>query len=122
MRSRRCDLLLPSVKKAIPSIARLVERTGSALLNQLKAHHTILCGQVTEQCVPHSALDAHIRHLEATVAEDAVAHIHAALAQTTLKMMHTNFANYRINSSLSEGGWPRTTTRPEGRSIHGGIR
>lgn len=36
----------------------------------------ILCGQVAGQCVLHSALDAHIRHLRVTVPEDALAHIH----------------------------------------------
>lgn len=60
------------------------------LLSQLNANHIILCGQVTEQCVLYSALDAHIRHLQITVPEDAVAHIHADLAEAALKMMHTN--------------------------------
>ncbi|MFK0019652.1 isochorismatase family cysteine hydrolase [Streptomyces sp. NPDC090798] len=69
------------------------------LLNQLKVHHTILCGQVTEQCVLYSALDAHIRHLQVTVPEDAVAHIHADLAQAALKMMHTN-----MNADIVDSG------------------
>ncbi|MEU2823460.1 isochorismatase family protein [Streptomyces bacillaris] len=33
----------------------------SYLLSQLGADHVVLCGQVTEQCVLYSALDAHIR-------------------------------------------------------------
>lgn len=50
----------------------------------------MLCGQVTEQCVLHSALDAHIRHLRVTVARDAVAHIHPDLAEAALRMMERN--------------------------------
>ncbi|MCX4824989.1 cysteine hydrolase [Streptomyces sp. NBC_01142] len=62
----------------------------SYLLGQLGIDHVILCGQVTEQCVLYSALDAHIRHLRVTVPEDAVAHIHADLADAALRMMQRN--------------------------------
>jgi nicotinamidase-related amidase len=62
----------------------------SYLLSQLEIDHVILCGQVTEQCVLYSALDAHIRHLHVTVAEDSVAHIHADLADAALRMMQRN--------------------------------
>ncbi|MFD3439482.1 cysteine hydrolase family protein [Streptomyces sp. NPDC058685] len=60
------------------------------LLGQLGVDHIALCGQVTEQCVLYSALDAHIRHLRVTVPEDAVAHIHADLAEAALRMMDRN--------------------------------
>jgi nicotinamidase-related amidase len=62
----------------------------SYLLNQLDIGRVVLCGQVTEQCVLYSALDAHIRHLNVTVPEDAVAHIHADLAEAALRMMERN--------------------------------
>ncbi|MEU7073378.1 isochorismatase family cysteine hydrolase [Streptomyces narbonensis] len=62
------------------------------LLGQLKAERLVLCGQVTEQCVLYSALDAHIRHFEVVVASDAVAHIDAELAGAALRMMRTNMA------------------------------
>ncbi len=52
----------------------------------------MLCGQVTEQCVLYSALDAHIRHLSVTVARDAVAHIHPDLADAAVNMMEINMA------------------------------
>ncbi|MET9667940.1 isochorismatase family cysteine hydrolase [Streptomyces sp. NPDC006475] len=71
------------------------------LLNQLDVGHIILCGQVTEQCILYSALDAHIRHLHVTVPEDAVAHIHADLADSALKMMRTNMdADVVLSSSV----------------------
>ncbi|MEV6500819.1 isochorismatase family cysteine hydrolase [Streptomyces prunicolor] len=60
------------------------------LLTQQGVDHVVLCGQVTEQCVLYSALDAHIRHLRVTVARDAVAHIHPDLAEAALRMMERN--------------------------------
>ncbi|WP_329395380.1 isochorismatase family cysteine hydrolase [Streptomyces melanogenes] len=62
------------------------------LLGQLGVKHLVLCGQVTEQCVLYSALDAHIRHLKVTVPRDAVAHIHADLSDAALRMMERNMA------------------------------
>ncbi|MEU4173597.1 isochorismatase family cysteine hydrolase [Streptomyces sp. NPDC026589] len=62
----------------------------SYLLSQLGADHLVLCGQVTEQCVLYSALDAHIRQLHVTVPRDAVAHIHSDLADAALRMMERN--------------------------------
>ncbi len=50
----------------------------------------ILSGQVTEQCVLYSALDAHIRHLDVIVVQDAVAAIHDDLANAALQMMEHN--------------------------------
>ncbi|MFE9726759.1 isochorismatase family cysteine hydrolase [Streptomyces sp. NPDC005794] len=62
----------------------------SYLLSQLDVDRVVLCGQVTEQCVLYSALDAHIRHLDVTIPHDAVAHIHEDLAQASLRMMERN--------------------------------
>jgi nicotinamidase-related amidase len=50
----------------------------------------VFCGQVTEQCVLYSALDAYVRDYEIVVPRDAVAHIHANLAEAALEMMETN--------------------------------
>jgi nicotinamidase-related amidase len=60
------------------------------LLENNGVQHIMLCGQVTEQCVLYSALDAHIRDLEVTVVRDAVAHIHPELADAALRMMECN--------------------------------
>ncbi|MFD7258247.1 isochorismatase family cysteine hydrolase [Streptomyces sp. NPDC059874] len=62
------------------------------LLGSLDVDRLVLCGQVTEQCVLYSALDAHIRHLPVTVARDAVAHIHPDLAEAALRMMEINMS------------------------------
>jgi len=60
------------------------------LLGQQGIDRLVLCGQVTEQCVLYSALDAHIRHLDVVVPRDAVAHIHEDLARAALRMMERN--------------------------------
>ncbi|KUH38758.1 MULTISPECIES: isochorismatase family cysteine hydrolase [Streptomyces] len=60
------------------------------LLHQQGIERLVLCGQVTEQCVLYSSLDAHIRHFEVVVPRDAVAHIHADLADAALRMMERN--------------------------------
>jgi len=45
-------------------------------VSQEGVDRVVLTGQVTEQCILYSALDAYIRHLEVRVPPDAVAHIH----------------------------------------------
>ncbi|MFF1411276.1 cysteine hydrolase family protein [Streptomyces sp. NPDC058289] len=68
------------------------------LLGQLEIERLVLCGQVTEQCVLYSALDAHVRHFKVVVPTDAVAHIHADLAEAALRMMQRNMAAERCRS------------------------
>jgi nicotinamidase-related amidase len=60
------------------------------LLSQKEVDHLVLVGQVTEQCILYSALDAYVRHLRVTVPPDGVAHIHEDLADAALKMMERN--------------------------------
>ena len=52
----------------------------------------ILIGQVTEQCILYSALDAYVRHYEIVVPSNAVAHIHHDLAGAALRMMQLNMS------------------------------
>jgi nicotinamidase-related amidase len=60
------------------------------LLNERKIDHVVLIGQVTEQCILYTALDAYVRRFHVTVPRDAVAHIHRDLAEAALTMMETN--------------------------------
>jgi nicotinamidase-related amidase len=62
------------------------------LLNQEDVGSLILTGQVTEQCILYSALDAYIRHFDVRVPPDAVAHIHEELAGAALQMMERNMS------------------------------
>lgn len=60
------------------------------LLGQEGVERLVLIGQVTEQCILYSALDAYIRHLEVVVPRDAVAHIHEHLTDASLELMEIN--------------------------------
>jgi nicotinamidase-related amidase len=60
------------------------------LLRQLETKRVILTGQVTEQCILYTALDAHLRHFQVIVPPDAVAHIEADLGKAALRMMERN--------------------------------
>lgn len=60
------------------------------LLRDQDVDRVILVGQVTEQCILYTALDAYIRHFDIVVPRDAVAHIDEQLAEAALRMMETN--------------------------------
>ncbi|MEZ0364373.1 cysteine hydrolase family protein [Mycobacterium sp. pUA109] len=62
------------------------------LLGRLGTKRLVLAGQVTEQCILYSALDAYVRHVPVVVATDAVAHIDADLGAAALQMMQRNMA------------------------------
>ena len=62
------------------------------LLQQKEIDHLVLCGQVTEQCILYSALDAYVRELSVSVPTDAVAHIRPNLAEAALEMMRENMS------------------------------
>jgi nicotinamidase-related amidase len=60
------------------------------LLGQKEIDHLVLAGQVTEQCILYSALDAYVRHLDVSIPRDGVAHIHEHLAEAAIEMMERN--------------------------------
>jgi nicotinamidase-related amidase len=60
------------------------------LLEQMGIKRIVLAGQVTEQCILYSALDAYVRHYAVAIPRDAVAHIHRHLADAALEMMERN--------------------------------
>jgi nicotinamidase-related amidase len=62
------------------------------LLNRLETKRLILTGQVTEQCILYTALDAYVRHFPVVIPTDAVAHIDADLGKAALKMMQQNMS------------------------------
>jgi nicotinamidase-related amidase len=69
------------------------------LLYERQVGRLVLTGQVTEQCILYSALDAYVRHLEVAVPPDAVAHIDDGLGKAALEMMGRN-----MDADLSESG------------------
>jgi nicotinamidase-related amidase len=62
------------------------------LLGRLETKRLVLTGQVTEQCILYTALDAYVRHFPVVIPTDAVAHIDADLGKAALKMMQQNMS------------------------------
>jgi nicotinamidase-related amidase len=62
------------------------------LLSQKEIGRVVLAGQVTEQCILYSALDAYVRQIDVSVPSDGVAHIHEDLAEAALTMMERNMS------------------------------
>ncbi len=68
-------------------------------LSQLEVRRVTLIGQVTEQCILYSALDAYIRHFDVRIVQDAVAPIDPALGDAALEMMRRNMHAQLIEAS-----------------------
>jgi len=69
------------------------------LLRQGEITRLVLIGQVTEQCILYSALDAYIRHFEVVVPPDAVAAIRPELHEAALEMMRLNMDASIVSSA-----------------------
>lgn len=94
----RPDLVNPIVP---PKGCRLVTKVRHSafystpmayLLNRLGTKRLVLTGQVTEQCILYSALDAYVRHIPVVIPTDAVAHLDAELGTAALTMMERNMS------------------------------
>jgi nicotinamidase-related amidase len=98
LRGKRPDLIEPLLPPAGASFVIKARHTIfymtplEYLLAQREIDHLVLTGQVTEQCILYSALDAYVRHLRVSVPTDGVAHIHEDLADAALKMMERNMS------------------------------
>jgi nicotinamidase-related amidase len=93
---RRCDLVEPFVPPADAAFLSKVRHSAfysttlEYLLRQREVTEVILTGQVTEQCILYSALDAYVRHYSICVPSDAVAPIDRELGGAALRMMQRN--------------------------------
>jgi nicotinamidase-related amidase len=93
---RRPDLVEPIVPRAgtafLPKVrhSAFYSTTLEYLLQQRGIEEVILAGQVTEQCILYSALDAYVRHYGVCVPSDAVAPIDRDLGDAALRMMERN--------------------------------
>jgi len=107
------DLLIPNVEPIIDPLSQLLKRAHDTddvemmtkvrhsafystplgyLLGRLGTERVVITGQVTEQCILYTALDAYVRHFDVVLPPDAVAHIDAELGTAALKMMEQNMA------------------------------
>jgi nicotinamidase-related amidase len=95
---RRPDLVEPIMPP--DSVAFLQKARHSAfystaldhLLRERGINTLVLTGQVTEQCILYTALDAYIRHFDIRVVRDGVAHIDRELGDAALRMMQSNMS------------------------------
>jgi nicotinamidase-related amidase len=93
---RHPDLVEPiAPREPVPFVAKgrhsiFYQTAIDHLLRTSDVQRVVMCGQVTEQCILYSALDAYIRGYDIVVPPDAVAHIDPDLAQAALRMMETN--------------------------------
>jgi len=60
------------------------------LLHEWEVDELILTGQVTEQCILYTALDAHVRHYDIRIFTDCVLSIDPELGDAALRMMEMN--------------------------------
>jgi nicotinamidase-related amidase len=77
------------------------------LLDQMGVERLIFTGQVTEQCILYSVIDAYVRHFDAVVATDAVAAIYDDLGAAALRMMERNLGAELVGAGdcdLGAGG------------------
>ena len=96
LEGERPDLVEPIVPREEVRFLQKVRHSAfyatalAYLLRQLETRRLILTGQVTEQCILYTALDAYIRHFQVIVPADGVAHIDEELGKAALRMMEAN--------------------------------
>jgi nicotinamidase-related amidase len=90
---------LPFVVKARHSI--FYQTLLEYMLRQSGVQRIMLAGQVTEQCILYSALDAYVRHFSVVVSRDCVAHIDEGFAKAALRMMERNM-HAEVASTVDE--------------------
>ncbi len=100
---RACQGKHPELVEPIAPVGRvaLLQKGRHSIYYQTALDHllqvedvqrVILVGQVTEQCILYSALDAYLRGFQIVVPTDAVAHIDAELAEAAVEMMRRNMS------------------------------
>ncbi|MEU8357057.1 isochorismatase family cysteine hydrolase [Nonomuraea sp. NPDC048882] len=98
LKGRRPDLVRPVLPPPgcafLPKVRHSVFFGTSLeyLLSRIRVRTVVLAGQVTEQCVLYSALDAYVRDYDLTVPTDCVAAIHDDLGEAALRMMERNMS------------------------------
>lgn len=105
LQGRRPELVEPLVPPPDVAFIQKVRHSvfyGTALDHLLRERElgtVILTGQVTEQCILYSALDAYVRRYEVRVVRDVVAHIDAELATAALERMTRNMRARLVEAS-----------------------
>jgi nicotinamidase-related amidase len=96
LEGRRPDLVEPIVPPDDVAFLQKVRHSAfystalDHLLRDRGIERLVLTGQVTEQCILYTALDAYVRRFAIRVPPDAVAHIDPELGDAALRMMERN--------------------------------
>lgn len=104
MQGERPDLVGPILPDNADSFIHKGQHSafyGTPLAHLLKVsgvENIVLTGQVTEQCILYTAIDAHVRGYEITVPVDAVVSRSAHLGAAALEMISTHM-NGRLTTS-----------------------
>lgn len=104
MTDRRPDLVEPLIPGPSDAFIHKGQHSafyGTPLAHMLKLAGTeniVLVGQVTEQCILYTALDAHVRGYKVTVPVDAVVSQVPRLGAAALEMIETNMSG-RLTTS-----------------------
>jgi nicotinamidase-related amidase len=100
---RRPDLVEPLVPRDDDAFLHKGQHSAfygtplAHLLHESGAAEVVLTGQVTEQCVLYTGLDAYVRDYRVTVLRDAVAALDDELGRAALAMMERNMAARLVN-------------------------
>jgi nicotinamidase-related amidase len=69
------------------------------LFGQRETRRIVITGQVTEQCIVYTALDAYVRHFNVVIARDSVAHIDNDLGSAALSMIERNMGGALLTAA-----------------------
>jgi nicotinamidase-related amidase len=98
LNGRRPDLVTPLLPRASDAFMHKGQHSAfygtplAHLLHEKQIEQVVLAGQVTEQCILYTALDAHVRHYAITVLRDAVIALDRELGEAALTMMGRNMS------------------------------
>ena len=107
LEGKRPDLIEPIVPSQSVEFLQKVRHSAfystslDHLLRERDIETVVLAGQVTEQCILYTALDAYIRSFDIRVPRDAVAHIDEQLGDAALQMMQRNMRVDVVDASDS---------------------
>jgi nicotinamidase-related amidase len=105
LNGERPDLVKPIVP---PNGANFIQKVRHSafysssleyMLREKEVDTLVLAGQVTEQCILYTALDAYVRHFTFRVVKDAVIPIIPELGDAALKMMERNMRAQIVDAS-----------------------
>jgi nicotinamidase-related amidase len=110
LEGRRPDLVRPLVPREGDAFLHKGQHSAfygtplAHLLHETAVQEVVICGQVTEQCVLYTALDAYVRDYEVTIVRDGVAALDDELGAAALRMMERNMSARLVSADEWRSG------------------